>query len=159
MRVRLLPSGGVGDPRGQYLTSFIINDSMAIDAGSLVLGINRLSQLLIRKVVITHSHLDHHVGLPLLLDNIFSDMSECVTVYSTEETIDALKNHIFNNLIWPDFSSFSNSNGASLKFEVVEPYRCFAVDELKLTLVPVNHTVPTVGLILEDRHSAIAISS
>ncbi|MCS6884357.1 MAG: 3',5'-cyclic-nucleotide phosphodiesterase [Acidobacteriota bacterium] len=159
MKVKLLAGGSNGDPKEHYLTSFIINDSLAVDAGSLPLVLSRSQQLLIRDVIITHSHLDHLAGLPLMLDNIFADMEISVSAYSTKETIAALHDHIFNNVIWPDFSSFCNRLGARLIFEERQALTPFRLGELEILLVPVNHTVPTCGVIVDDGQSAVAISS
>src|SRR5437870_1082017 len=117
MRVQLLSGGGANNLQEQYLTSFIINDELAIDAGALPLSLTRDKQLHIHNIVITHSHLDHFAGLPLMIDNIFSEMDHTIQVYAIEETVSSLHEHIFNNNIWPDFSSFKNSHGVNLQFE------------------------------------------
>lgn len=159
MKIRLLAGGASGNPREHYLTSFVINNNLAVDAGSLPLVLTRHQQLLIRDIIVTHAHLDHCAGLPLMLDNIFAEMEYSISAYSTRTTLTALHEHIFNNTIWPDFSSFCNRLGASLKFEQREALVPFQVGDLELTLVPVNHTIPTCGLIVDDGVSAVAISS
>src|SRR6185436_4762310 len=104
MKIQLLSGGGANNPKEQYLTSFLINDELAVDAGALPLALSRKDQLAIRHILITHAHLDHMAGLPLMLDNIFTDMNEIIWVYAIEETVQALHQHIFNNVIWPDFT-------------------------------------------------------
>lgn len=158
MKIRLLPGGGANNPKEQYLTSFLINDELAVDAGALPLSLDRASQLSIRHIFITHAHLDHMAGLPLMLDNIFTDMNQTILVYAIEETIQALQQHIFNNIIWPDFTSFKNSNNVSLQFQTILPKHPVKIGDLEVIAVPVNHTVPTIGLIIKDKESAIVIS-
>lgn len=159
MKVQLLSGGGINDPREQYLTSFVINNQLAVDAGALPMALGRDKQLNLHSIFITHPHLDHLAGLPLMLDNIFSDMNHTVRVYAIEDTVQSLRNHIFNNIIWPDFTSFKNSRGVNLQFEIVEPNKTFQLGSLHITPVPVNHTVPTVGLVIEDENSAVVLSS
>ncbi|MEW6736650.1 MAG: 3',5'-cyclic-nucleotide phosphodiesterase [Acidobacteriota bacterium] len=159
MKIQLLSGGGAYDLQQQYLTSFVIDGELAVDAGALPLALSRSNQLCIRNIIITHSHLDHLVGLPLMLDNIFTEMEHTIRVYAIEETVEALRNHIFNNDIWPDFSSFKNSHGVNLQFEVIEPRQTLEIGRLRVKAIPVNHTVPTAGLIVEDGRVAIAISS
>ena len=94
-----------------------------------------------------------------MVDNIFSELDHTIKVFATEETVQSLHNHIFNNDIWPDFSSFKNSHGVNLQFETIIPNRQFEIGELKIMAIPVHHTVPTVGLIIESTESAVLISS
>jgi cAMP phosphodiesterase len=157
MKIQLLSGGGT-NPKEQYLTSFLINNNLAVDAGALPLALSRQEQLAIRHIFITHSHLDHLAGLPLMLDNVFTEIEQVIWVYAIEETVQALRNHIFNNIIWPDFSSFKNSFNVSLQFQEIIPSQIVKIDDLEIIAMPVNHTVPTVGLIIKDSDSAIAIS-
>lgn len=157
MKIQLLSGGGT-NPKEQYLTSFLINNNLAVDAGALPLALSRQEQLAIRHIFITHSHLDHLAGLPLMLDNVFTEIEQVIWVYAIGETVQALRNHIFNNIIWPDFSSFKNSFNVSLQFQEIIPNQIVEIDELEIIAMPVNHTVPTVGLIIKDSSSAIAIS-
>src|SRR5688500_14081010 len=106
MKVQLLSGGGANDCNEQYLTSFLIDNELAVDAGALPLALTRDKQLCIRNIIITHPHLDHLAGLPLMLDNIFTEMEFTIKVFATVETVEAMRTHIFNNNIWPDFSSF-----------------------------------------------------
>jgi cAMP phosphodiesterase len=158
MKIQLLPGGGANNPKEQYLTSFLVNDELAVDAGALPLALNRACQLSIHHIFITHAHLDHMAGLPLMLDNIFTDMNKTILVYAIEETIQALHQHIFNNIIWPDFTSFKNSHNVNLQFQVITPKQTIKIGNLEVTAVSVNHTVPTVGLIIKEGESAVAIS-
>lgn len=158
MKIQLLSGGGTNNPKEQYLTSFLINNNLAVDAGALPLALSRQEQLAIRHIFITHSHLDHLAGLPLMLDNVFTEIEQVICVYAIEETVQALRNHIFNNIIWPDFSSFKNSFNVSLQFQEITPGQILKIDDLEIIAIPVNHTVPTVGLIIKDFNSAVVIS-
>jgi cAMP phosphodiesterase len=159
MKVQMLSGGGTNDLREHYLTSFIINDELAVDAGALPLSLTRDKQLKISNIIITHAHLDHFAGLPLMIDNIFTELDHTIRVYASEQTVESLRSHIFNNTIWPDFSSFKNSHGVNLSFETIELRTHFKIGGLRIIAIPVNHTVPSVGLIIEGEDSSILVSS
>ena len=85
-------------------TSFLIDDDVLVDAGTGVGDLTLAEMQRINHVFLTHSHLDHIAALPLMLDAVASYRSTPLVVYALSETTAALKAHIFNNLIWPDFT-------------------------------------------------------
>ena len=103
MQIKILGwAGGIG--ANLRTTSFLVDDDMLIDTGT-GLGDLPLNQMTgIRHIFLTHSHMDHIVGLPLLADSMFGVHDEPIMVHAQEETIQAIKDHIFNWVIWPDFS-------------------------------------------------------
>lgn len=141
-------SGSIGIPR-QGTTSFLIDDDILIDAGSGLceLEFDRLEK--IEHVFITHSHLDHICALPFLVDTVGVGRERPLKVYGLEHTIDALKNHIFNQAIWPDFTKIPNAQNPVMEYHVLEHGANFAFGERRLRFLEVNHTVPAVGVILE----------
>ena len=103
MQIKILGwAGGIG--ANLRTTSFLVDDDLLIDAGT-GLGDLPLNQMTgIRHIFLTHSHMDHIVGLPLLADSMFGVHEEPIVVHAQEKTIEALKQHIFNWVMWPDFS-------------------------------------------------------
>jgi len=161
MRVQLLPSSCTEPGALQPLTTFLVNDTVAIDAGSLGFGLGLEQQRRVRNVIITHSHSDHIASLPIFLSEVFPFLKEPVRVYSIPEVIRALRDHIFNNLVWPDFHNIELLHGAGpgLRYVEIEPLVPFDVEGLRVTPVEVNHTVRTIGLGVEDDHSAVIVTS
>ena len=53
----------------------------------------------------------------------------------------------------------SNGTTRVLKYVPFRPREEFAVAHLRLTAIPVNHIVPTVGLIFSDQRTTIALTS
>jgi ribonuclease BN (tRNA processing enzyme) len=51
-----------------------------------------------------------------------------------------------------------NGNGSSLHYAEVKPHVPFEVEGLRITAIPVNHTIPTVGLLIEDERSGVVIT-
>ena len=156
----MLPStfNGSGACSRQHLTCFVIDDSVAIDAGSLAMAVSPLQQSQIRNVVLTHAHLDHIAGLPLFIDDLFSTLKEPITVHATQAVIDTLERDIFNWSVYPRFSELSNSNGPVLRYEPFGQAEEFTVKNLTLRAIEVNHKVPTSGFLISDTATSIALS-
>jgi cAMP phosphodiesterase len=142
----------------QHLTCFVIDDAVAIDAGSLAMSASHDQQSAIRNIVVTHAHLDHIAGLPLFIDDLFASLTEPVTVHATQPVIDTLENDIFNWSVYPRFSELSNSNGPVLKYEAFGQAEEFTVRHLTLRAVEMNHKVPSTGFLISDTNSTIALS-
>lgn len=149
-------SGGVGGIA--RTTSFLIDQHILLDAGTGVMNLE-LSQLAsIDHVFITHSHLDHIASLPLLLDSVSSIRKQPLQVYAQAETIAALKNHIFNWQIWPDFSQIPDPENPYLQFNVIALDKTIDLDGKKIMPVAVEHTVPAVGYIVTGKTGSFAFS-
>ncbi len=150
MKVEILGcSGGMG--ADQYTTCYRLNDHTLLDAGT---GLGRLShqeQLKIKRVFLTHSHMDHICFLPLLIDNLFEYLEEPIQVYALPETLKTLREHIFNWEIWPDFSTLPNDKSPVVQFNPITLHQPVVIDQLTFTAFPVEHIVPTCGYHLTDK--------
>lgn len=161
MKLQLLPSTietSGGPSARQHLTCFIIDDCVAVDAGSLAISASETHRERVRDVVLTHAHLDHIAGLPLFIDDLFSSLSEPVTIHCTRSVAEIMERDIFNWSVYPRFSELSNSVGPVLRYRTFEPGDEFKIQHLKCRSVEVNHKVPSVGLLISDDHSTIALS-
>jgi ribonuclease BN (tRNA processing enzyme) len=160
VKITLLPSalGEDDDNSLQYLTSFLIGDALAIDAGSLGFFRTPREQARIKHVLLSHSHIDHIASLPLFLENAYGEPS-VVTVHGSEWVLNCLQSDLFNDRVWPDFIRLSRKDAALLKTAVLTPLVPVQLDGLTITPVPVDHLVPTVGFLVEDATTAVAISS
>lgn len=157
MQIKILGcSGGIGE--SLRTTSFLIDDDVLIDAGT-GLGDLPLNQMTgIRHIFLTHSHMDHIAGLPLLADSMFGVHDEPIVVHALEKTIKALKVHIFNWVIWPDFSELPNKDRPCIRFEIMKPGEKITIRKRQFEMIQVNHTVPGVGYCVSDRRSTVAFS-
>ncbi|MDB5971838.1 MAG: 3,5-cyclic-nucleotide phosphodiesterase [Hydrocarboniphaga sp.] len=145
MRIQVLGcSGGVGpDLR---TTSLLIDDHILIDAGSGVGDLSLAEMGRIKQIYLTHSHLDHICGLAFMADNLFDLVEDPIVVHALPATIDALRRHIFNWVIWPDFTELPNTQNPIMQFKPIQPLQAeIAPGPLQITPFPVNHTVPAVG--------------
>lgn len=157
MKFRIIPS--TADGRVQLLTTYLINETLAIDAGALAIGLNREEQLRVRSIIITHTHLDHIFSLPLYLTDLFEEIREPVRLYATQSDFDALRQYIFNHRMWIPLDLMKNAEGDLISFQPIIPGESFFAEGLKVTPIEVTHTVPTHGLVVEDERSALLFTS
>ncbi|OOV88107.1 3',5'-cyclic-nucleotide phosphodiesterase [Oceanospirillum linum] len=141
-------SGGIGP--GNRTTSILIDDDILLDAGSGVGDLELQQMSKIRHIFISHSHLDHIAFLPFLVDSIFSQIKTPIQVYGLPETIKALKDHIFNWTIWPDFSELPSKEKPVMQFNEMLPHTSIQIGERKITSIPVEHVVPGVGFCVQN---------
>lgn len=162
MKIQLLPSTFDGDGRAtseQRLTSYVIDDRVAVDGGSLALGLTGRQREQVRDVIITHPHMDHVATLPIFIDDLFALLREPVRVHTTQEIADLLERDVFNWTVYPRFSGLRNEFGPVMEYVTFRPGEEFEVAHLKIKAVPVNHIVPTVGLVVTDGRTTVAFSS
>lgn len=158
MKFKVLGAFG-GNVPGMGMTSFLVNGSLCLDAGGLSGALSLKEQERVRDVFISHSHLDHTSSLPFLVDNNFAAPGFSLRVYAIREVIQALRSHVFNNQTWPDFTCLPNHKAPVLKLIEISPERPVLVQGLTVRAVPVSHTVPTTGFIVEDERVGLAFSS
>lgn len=112
----------------------------------------------VKDIILTHAHLDHIAGLPLFIDDQFSELTEPVRVHATPEVITALERDIFNWSVYPRFSELHNAHGPVIEYIPFSPDGNFVVNDLIFQSVSVNHNVPSSGFIITDPHGSIAIT-
>jgi ribonuclease BN (tRNA processing enzyme) len=150
MRIRVLGSSGSEVP-GHNPPAFLIDDFLLLDAGTVSLSLDREAQCQITHIFLTHAHLDHIKAIPFLLDNIVSSDQGCqLTVLSGREVIEDLKRNIFNDRIWPDFTTLPNSLRPVIRFEEIFPGQPVAVRGYRVHSTAVSHCVPAYGYVIEN---------
>jgi ribonuclease BN (tRNA processing enzyme) len=162
VRIQLLPSTfdkqGHATPE-QRLTCFLIDEAVAVDAGSIALALSSEQREKVRDIIITHPHMDHIASLPIFIDDLYPTLKRPIRVYATQVVVDLLERDIFNWNVYPRFSELKNDYGPVMEYVPVPVGKKFQVAHLTVTAVPVNHIVPTVGLLISDGQSTVAFSS
>jgi ribonuclease BN (tRNA processing enzyme) len=162
VKIQLLPSSfdsaGKASPE-QRLTCFLIDEFVAIDAGSIALALAPEQREGIRDIVITHPHMDHIASLPIFIDDLFATLREPIRIHATDEVIAALERDVFNWTVYPRFSELENEYGPVMVYRPFNVNQEFAIGALRFTAIPVNHLVPTVGLIVKGGSATVAFSS
>jgi ribonuclease BN (tRNA processing enzyme) len=144
MKVRVLGCSGA-IAKECRTTSFLIDDDVLIDAGT---GVGDLSLEEMRKidhVFLTHSHLDHVAALPLMVDAIAAQRTSPLQIHALAGTIAALKTHIFNDVIWPDFTQLPTLQAPFIRFHEVQIGQTLPGNNKHIEVLPAVHTVPAVG--------------
>lgn len=158
MRIRVLGcSGGVGpDLR---TTSLLLDEEILIDAGTGVGDLSLSEMSRIHRVFLTHAHLDHVCGLAFMADNLFGEVQRPIEVVATPQTIGAIRAHLFNWHLWPDFSALPTPDDALIRM------RESPVEELhdlgggrSIQSFGVLHTIPAVGYVLRSQRGVFAFT-
>lgn len=145
-----------GQAPGHNISSYLVNDSTLIDAGSAAGVLNLESQKKIKNVLITHVHLDHVMALGGLVDNLYGVNGTAINVWGIDEAVCVLKRHVFNDTIWPDFTRITGETQPSpvLAFQSLREERAVPVGDLAVTAVRVNHIVPSVAFFIDKAWEA-----
>jgi ribonuclease BN (tRNA processing enzyme) len=161
VEITLLPSNfpRPGEEQSMTVTSYVVNGVLAIDAGSLGLFHSPQEQARIRNVLLTHTHADHIGSLPLFVENVYEGGRDCVVIHGSEAVLDCLRRDVFNDRVWPDFIRLSRPEAPFLRLAELRAGVPLELAGLRITPVPVNHVVPTLGFILEDQTTAVVVPS
>lgn len=161
MRIRLLPSSAGRPSQLQCLTSFIIDERVAVDAGSIGFAFSPGEIGTVRHIIVTHSHSDHTASLPIYIAEAFPALDSPIFIYGSSEVISALKEYVFNDKVWPNFEKIrlTNGTGPTLEFRQLEPRKRISIAGIDVTPIPVNHIVPTFGLLVQNAAATVAFTS
>jgi ribonuclease BN (tRNA processing enzyme) len=143
----------------QRLTCFLIDDCVAVDAGSIAIALTNEQRSKVKDIIVTHPHMDHVASLPIFIDDLYPSLQQPMRIHATPEVIQLLERDIFNWNLYPRFSDLKNDYGPVMEYVPIPIGRPFTVAHLNVVAVPVNHIVPTVGLVISDGQSSVAFSS
>lgn len=158
MKLRVLGcSGGIG---GRHLrtTSFLVDHDILIDAGTGVAELSLAELAAIDHVFLTHAHLDHVLALPLMIDAVAGRRDTPLMVHGITEVLEALRQHIFNWAIWPDFTKLPDERNSFVRFVTIDIGVDVTIGDRKITALPVSHTVPAVGYWLDSGKGSLVFS-
>jgi ribonuclease BN (tRNA processing enzyme) len=138
-------------------SSFVVDSNTLMDCGSGVETLSIERMLLVERILLTHAHLDHCSALPALLDCHAKHGGHGITVYSQQETIDALQENMFNEQLSPDFTLQLNPAGEPLlRFSPVEVGDALPLADGMATALPAQHSIPAIGWLIEGPWRALA---
>jgi ribonuclease BN (tRNA processing enzyme) len=157
MKLRVLGcSGGIGG--NLRTTSFLLDHDVLIDAGTGVSELSLTELAKIDHVFVTHSHLDHIACIPFMVDSVGFMRDRPLIVYASEETLDILKQHIFNWKIWPDFTEIPDARQPYMRYQSMGLGETVILNGRKITSIPANHVVPAAGYHLESDKASLVFS-
>lgn len=149
MELKVLGCHGGETPKHRT-SSFLIGDTIAIDAGSLTGTLSLREQAMVQSVLVSHPHMDHVRDLSTLADNRCQQGGPTLEIIGIPATISALRTHFFNDRLWPDFTRIDCEAGPAVRFVEIAPEETSKVHGLGVTPVLVNHTVDTSAFIIEQ---------
>ena len=123
--------------------SLLIDDALAIDAGSLTSSLSFEAQQKLNAILLTHQHYDHVKDIPMLAMN-FALRDTTINIYSTLPVYNALATHLLDGKLYPNFLERPKQN-PTVRFTIIEPYQTEQIEGYSVLAIPVSHTVPTVG--------------
>lgn len=158
MKLRILGCSGT-EAKGFSPTSFLIDRSLLIDTGSVCSALDIGEQAAIHHVLITHSHLDHVRGVPLLADNLnLAKESHSIEIISIPQVLAILKAHILNNIVWPDFNKIPSKNCPILTYREIREDIEFKAGAFRIVAFASAHSVPCVGYRITNGKKVLVFS-
>ncbi|HET8580692.1 MAG TPA: 3',5'-cyclic-nucleotide phosphodiesterase [Nitrospiraceae bacterium] len=152
-----LVDGALG-PHQCRTCGFLINETVLVDAGTVGPTLRLAEQKRIRHVLLSHLHFDHIQGLPTLADNLTDEVVEPVVLTSIPEVLKGLQSYVFNGEVYPDFLQLPDPKRPIFVCRPLEVGKEQDVSGLRVTAIPVNHQVSTVGFFITEGHSTFLYS-
>ena len=156
MNIRVLGcSGAIAS--GYKTTAFLLDDDVLIDAGTGVGELPLEALAAIDHILLSHSHLDHILSIALVADAVMrlreAQRRPPIQIHALQATLDALRQHVFNGVIWPDFTQLPSAQAPALQFVPFEVGDVVCLPgvrgERRVEVLSAHHTVPAVGFAVE----------
>ena len=157
MQLRVVGCHGGETPKHRTC-AFLLDDRLAIDAGSLTSELDLPLQCQLEAVLVSHSHLDHVRDLATIADNRAQIGCRPLQIVGTKPTIDVLKKHFFNDLLWPDFSVIPSKKEPTIVYTVLKPETRTVIAGFGVRAIAVSHTIDTSAFIVDKDGVAVAYS-
>jgi len=141
-------SGGIGGERRTM--ALLLDDDVLIDAGSGAGELSLEQMVKIRHVFLTHAHLDHSAFLPFIADAAVTRRKHPLQVYALPETLEALKQNMFNGQLWPDYTVLPNVDRPYIRLVPLAIGTPVRLGSRSITPLAVQHSVPAVGYCLDS---------
>ncbi len=150
-------SGGIGGAQART-TALLVDEDILIDCGTGVGDLDFEALLRIDHVFLTHAHMDHIASLPLLIDAVGEARSTPVQVHATPQTLRILHSHVFNWLVWPDFSKIPTRERPFLRLQPMPLGETVVLEQRRFTALPAQHTVPAEAYCLDSGDGQLVFS-
>ncbi len=157
MDLRIIGCHGGETPKHRT-SAFVLDDILAIDAGSLTSGMDLKAQCALTACLVSHAHLDHIRDLATIADNRAQNHCAPLVVAGTKQTIAILKKHFFNGLLWPDFTKIPSARAPTIEYLTLKPEVATKVAGYTVRAILVSHTIETCAFIVEGKDGALGYS-
>jgi len=157
VEIRIVGCHGGETPRHRP-SAFLVDDKIAIDAGSLTSGMDLPSQFALEACLVSHAHLDHIRDLATIADNRCQMECKPLIVAGTRATLGVLKKHFFNNLLWPDFSTIPSKRKPAIRYLELQSGKPTMIAGYEVCAIPVSHTIDCSAFTVRGPHGTLAYS-
>lgn len=147
-----------GESPRHRTTSFLLDGRLALDAGAITSQLEVAEQARIGAVLVSHAHLDHIRDLATVADNRCQVGAAPLIVAAPRATIEVMKKHFFNDLLWPDFAKIPSEDAPTILYQEVAYDAPTRVLDYVVHAVPVNHTIDAAGFVIGSDDGAIGFS-
>lgn len=159
MKLKILGCGGSESP-DIHPPAFLLDDFLLLDAGVISAVLSPQEQQKITHILLSHAHHDHVRGLPSFFDNlIVAGQQDAVQVIAGQPTLQAVADHLFNDLIWPDFSRLPLVEAPILRWQPITPGLDFHLGDYVISAFAVNHSVPTLAFRVQHQGVSLVYAS
>jgi cAMP phosphodiesterase len=139
-------------------TCFLVDEVLALDAGALTSTLTLEQLCKVDDIIVGHSHFDHVKDLPLLADLVIGRRNKPVTIHASRECARALRDYMFNNALWPDFTAIPTKKNPVLRIKSFRAGSTFEVGAYTVQSIPVSHPVESCAFVVSDSKAALAMS-
>jgi len=157
MELRVIGCHGGETPRHRT-SAFVLDGRIAIDAGSLTSEMDLPAQWRLEACLVSHAHLDHIRDLATIADNRAQHKCPPLIVAGTKMTLDILRKHFFNGLLWPDFTKIPNATAPAIVYKLLKPEVVTDVAGYRVKAIMVTHTIDCCAFVVNGSNGAIAYS-
>jgi ribonuclease BN (tRNA processing enzyme) len=151
MKLHCLGTAGYHPSESRHTACFILpKPGIVLDAGTSVFRLKPLIQTKTISLLLSHTHLDHSMGLTFFWDLLGGNTSlERIELYAKQDKIDAIKEHLFHPSLFPVIPPFEWRPLESLG-------STFQLGEAQCTWFDVEHPGGAVGYRLDFPEVSLA---
>ena len=143
MNIRILGAHTIVSANTGY-ASVLIDDVLALDAGSLASILSFDEQKRLKAIILTHTHYDHMRDIPAIGWSMIK-MKTSLDIFTSAPVRNILLDYLDNSSLYQDYTQNPPENPA-LRIHTIEPGNKVNIAGYEVLPLPVMHAVPTLGL-------------
>jgi len=137
----------------------MVDDKLLLDAGSISSTLYQAEQVALDDILLTHAHIDHIIDLAFLADNVLSSRTSPVRIWAAEPVLDAVRKHLFNDVIWPDFSKIPTPEKPAIQLLPLPDGKQAQIAGYRVSWEEATHTIYTTAYCVERDDKALFYSA